>query len=306
MVEETSTSAMLFEARRTSPGPYDLAEGVVWDAAAARLLWVDVHEGQVIEAALESSEVIVKRTHRLGATVGAVVPDSTGGLLAVRGNGLDAIAVDGTVRHGPRLLAPGAGSRLNDGACDPAGRLLVGSMATDGREGGESLFRVDDGGTAEVVASGLTLSNGIGWSPDACTMFHIDSLPGVVRSYPYDPDDGTVGTCTECFRIQDGIPDGMCVDVRGNLWIAIWGKGQVRCYTPKGRHLATVSVPAPRTSSAAFVGPDLNVLAITTARRRPSIEELDRWPDAGRLFLADVGVTGLAATPWAGHARAFG
>jgi len=65
---------------------------------------------------------------------------------------------------------------------------------------------------------------------------------------------------------MDGeVPDGLCVDVDGNLWIAVWGAGQVRCYSTSGERLATVHVPAPHTSSVAFVGTDLDTLLITTA-----------------------------------------
>jgi sugar lactone lactonase YvrE len=38
--------------------------------------------------------------------------------------------------------------------------------------------------------------------------------------------------------------NGLCFDGDGNLWIAFWGAGQVRCFSPAGVHLATVEVPA--------------------------------------------------------------
>ena len=53
-------------------------------------------------------------------------------------------------------------SRLNDGACDPAGRFLVGSMALDGRQGEECLYRIEADGAVTVIDDDLTISNGSG------------------------------------------------------------------------------------------------------------------------------------------------
>ena len=71
---------------------------------------------------------------------------------------------------------------------------------------------------------------------------------------------------------------------------AVWGAGQVRCYTPGGEFTAVVTVPARHTSSVAFIGPDLDRLLITTAAGDE--------PEGGRLFVADVGVRGLPLPPW--------
>jgi sugar lactone lactonase YvrE len=115
-------------------------------------------------------------------------------------------------------------------------------------------------------------------------------VAGTRRLYTVAPDGAT--------RAQL-IPDGMCVDAEGNLWIAIWGAGQVRCYSPAGARLATVEVAAPNTSSVAFVGPDLDTLLITTASEQRSDRRLAAFPDSGRLFTCRVGATGLPVSLWA-------
>jgi len=99
-------------------------------------------------------------------------------------------------------------------------------------------------------------------------------------------------------RVTDGSPDGLCLDVDGSLWIAVWGAGEVRCYRPDGVLTAVVSVAAPHTSSVAFVGPRLGLMLITTAREELTVEQLTGFPDSGRLFLADVGVVGLEVPAW--------
>ncbi len=294
-----------YEATAASVEAYRLSEGPVWDDAAGRLLWVDIPAGRVVEGTLGDAGVAVTRTHEFAGTVGAVVPAADGALLVAARDGFATVTADGTIRCGPRVLPAGADSRYNDGACDPAGRFLAGSMALDDRRGHESLYRLAPDGSVTVLVDGLTLSNGLGWSPDGRTMYHVDSVPGVVWAQPYDPGSGRTGPRRQLFGIDDGTPDGLCVDTDGNLWVAVFGAGQVRCHTPDGRVVATVRVPAPHTTSAAFVGPGRDRLLITTGREELPAADLAAHPDSGRLFLADVGATGLPTVPWAGTATAL-
>jgi sugar lactone lactonase YvrE len=204
------------------------------------------------------------------------------------------------------LLPEGVDSRLNDGACDPAGRFLVGSMSLDDREEDERLYRVDGTGRVEVVDDGLTLSNGLAWSPDGSTLYHVDSAPGIVWSRPYDVATGAMGPRQQHLRIDDGTPDGMCMDADGRLWIAVYGLGEVRCFDPLGEQVATVEVAAPNTTSVAFVGPALDQLLITTAREGLGAAELQEQPLSGHLFLSDVGTRGVPTTAWAGRCADIG
>lgn len=283
---------------------HTLAEGPVWDAAAGRLRWVDIAAGHVFEGRLDDDRVVTTRRHELPGTVGAVVPAADGGLLVAGSDRLVTIGVDGEVRSGPRVLPAGADSRFNDGACDPAGRFLVGSLARDDRRGDEALYRVDADGTVVVVAHGFTLSNGIAWAPDGATLYHVDSVPGVVWARPYDLDRGEVGTPRALLADLDATPDGLAVDAEGHLWVAMHGAGEVRQHRPDGRLVDRVAVPAPETTNAAFVGPDLDRLLVTTAREHLDTTALEAAPRSGCLFLAEVGVRGLPTAPWAGHTDA--
>lgn len=293
------------EAEPVSESAYVLAEGPVWDAARDRLLWVDVVPGRVLTGALRAGAVIETSAVTVDETVGAVVPAASGELLVAGRHDLhlldgpaDGLANGlGEARRLVGVVPAGMRSRLNDGACDPAGRFLVGSLAQDGRTGEECLYRWD-GAEVTTLDDDLTLSNGLAWSPDGTLLYSIDTDPGVVWQRPYDPATGDVGGRTELLRVTDASPDGMCLDAEGNLWIAVWGAGEVRCYAPDGSQLATVTVAAPHTSSVAFVGPGLDLLLITTARDELSDQQLSDFPDSGRLFLADVGVRGLPVPHW--------
>ena len=66
---------------------------------------------------------------------------------------------------------------MNDGACDPQGRFWGGTLADDHHDGGGALYRLERDGRVELMLDGLTISNGVGWSPDGA-----DDVPG--RQWP--------------------------------------------------------------------------------------------------------------------------
>jgi sugar lactone lactonase YvrE len=294
-----------FEAAAASAETHRLAEGPVWDPARERVLWVDIDAGHVLEGVLRGGRVQRTRLHAFGGTVGAVACAHDGRLLVAEQRTLTVLEPGGARTPAQRVIPAAKNSRLNDGACDPAGRFLVGSKPLDGREGDEALYRIEDGGAVRVLDEGLTLSNGLGWSADGARFYSVDSVPGVVWVRDYDAASGRSGARRvfldrDSPRLGAGVPDGLCLDAEDNLWIAFWGAGQVRCFSPRAEHLATVHVPAPHTSSVAFVGPDLDTLLITTASAELSPQALAAHPDSGRLFTARVGARGLPTAPWAG------
>jgi sugar lactone lactonase YvrE len=247
-----------------------------------------VHEGR-----LDGDHVVVTGTRRWDRTVGAVVCSAAGELLVA---GAQALLTDPETR----VVPAGARRRLNDGACDPAGAFLVGTLALGEVQGDETLVRLERDGTLTVLDDDLNLSNGLCWSPDGTLLYSVDSVPGIVWVRSYDAATGATGPRREWLRITDGLPDGLCADADGHLWIAVWGAGEVRRFTPDARPAGVVTVPAPHTTSVAFAGPGLDRLLITTATATLGADRLAAYPMSGRLFLADTGIAGLPVTPWAG------
>jgi sugar lactone lactonase YvrE len=284
-------------ARPVDAGVCELGEGPVWDAGRERLLWVDIDSGVVHQGVVDGGSITATGAWRFAAEVGAVAVGAAGELLVAEREVLTRVAVDGTRTELARVLAAGSTSRLNDGAVDPAGRFLVGSLDPAQRSGTEVLVRLENGGLT-TLDDDLILSNGLAWSPAGDRLFSIDTVPGVVWVRDYDPVSGATGERREAFRVGDGAPDGMCADADGNLWIAVWGGGRVECRTPQGLVLATVTVDAPHVSSVAFAGPDLDLLVITTARADLAPAALAAHPDSGRLFTVHVGMTGLPTPYW--------
>jgi sugar lactone lactonase YvrE len=141
------------------------------------------------------------------------------------------------------------------------------------------------------------MSNGLGFSPDGATLFHIDTLAGTLSSHTYN--SGPFDHIEPWHTIVSDFPhfaDGMTVDAKGDLWVAQWGGARVCHFTPDGSFIDDVQVNATQPTCAGFVGPDLNRLAITSAQK--GLES--PHDDSGVLFVVDVGRRGMPEHRWAG------
>lgn len=274
-----------------------LGEAPLWDAGAGALAWVDILAGTVF---LTSADGHPMGSFDIGRPVGAALPASGGGWLLADARGFTTLAPNGLASALLEVLADRPDLRFNDAKCDPHGRAWAGTIAGDMAPGSGTLYRLDPGPTATPVLEGLTVSNGLGWSPDGRTMWFADSADRFVRGFDYDPDDGRLGARRHAVELQAtaGKADGLCVDDEGGIWVGIWGGGAVHRYTPAGRLDTVVEVPAAHVTSCAFGGEGGTTLFITSARAGRSPEDLARQPHAGGLFVVKPGVTGPAATPW--------
>ena len=296
---------MRLRATPASASPAEHGEGPIWDAARSELVWVDITAGQVRRGRVEGDDVVDLASHRGGDTVGFAVPAAAGGWLLGAGAGVTRLTEDGTAHVLIELTGEGGseadgGTRMNDGACDRAGRFFGGTMAFDERPGAGTLHRLDLDGTVRTVLDGLTVSNGLGWSPDDRTMYLSDSGATSVWAFDYDLDTGTPSNRRVLLDFTDdpdGVADGLTVDDEGCLWTALWGGGQVRRYSPAGELLTVVDVDAQNTTSCAFSG---DLLVISTSVQGMSDEAKVAQPDAGKLFTVRTGVTAPGAYPYRG------
>ncbi|WP_255826974.1 SMP-30/gluconolactonase/LRE family protein [Amycolatopsis sp. GM8] len=267
-------------------------EGPVWHAGWPGLRWVDMAAGDVLE--LRAGRV--RRTH-VGTVAAALRPRADGGVVLAleRGFALADAALENVVPF-PELW-PDNGIRMNDGGCDPDGRFYCGSMAYSEAAGAGSLYRLDAGGAVSTVLTGVTISNGLAWSPDGGTAYYIDTPTHRVDAFGYSAEHGLTGRRPLIeIPAAAGSPDGMTVDADGRLWIALWGGGAVRCYQPDGTLEEHVSLPVTQVTACTFGGPGLDELYITTSRQGI---EAGTQPQAGALFRYRPGARGLPALTFA-------
>ena len=277
-----------------------LGEGARWDARRSELLRVDILDGRVYrDRVADDGALIPVRTYEVPGTVGAIAPveDDEGWLLAA-GLGFARLSPDGSLRRFAEITPPG--TRMNDAACDPQGRLWAGTLADDHRAGGGALYRLDPDGRVERMLDGLTISNGLGWSVDGGTMYFADSGPRVIHAFAFDGERGTIADGRVLVEVPDevGTPDGLTVDADGDLWVAVYGAGQVHRYTPEGELREVLSVPARETTSCAFAGPGLSRLYVTTATENWTDEERRADPSAGLTYRFETDATGRPAAPF--------
>ncbi|MEU5991488.1 SMP-30/gluconolactonase/LRE family protein [Spirillospora sp. NPDC047418] len=268
-------------------------EGPVWSPRWGGLRWVDMLAGDVLSLAADGT---VGRRH-VGDVAAALRPRRDGGAVIGVERGFALEDADGTLTSLPELW-PDRGIRMNEGACDPEGRFYCGSMAYDKTAGAASLYRIDPDGSTAVVLEGVTISNGLDWSPDGDLAYYNDTATQQVAVFDYDPASGLTGRRPfVSIAAEDGVPDGLTVDARGGVWVALNQGGQVRRYTPAGALDEVVEVPVRGVTACTFGGPDLDELFITTSREglAPGDE-----PSAGSLFRAAVGVQGAPAREFAG------
>ena len=265
------------------------AEGPVW---SGRLHWVDMLAGDVLSLAPDGS---VARRH-VASVIAALRPRRSGGFVYAveRGFALDD-GPDTPVRPLPDLWETHA-VRMNEGGCDPDGRFYCGSMAYDLAPGAASLYRLDPDGRVTTVLDGLTISNGLEWSPDGTLAYYVDSAVGRIDVMDYDSAAGLTGR-RPFATVAVGAPDGLTVDAEGGVWVAIWGASAVHRYDANGALTEVVEVPATQVTACTFGGDDLSVLYITTSRE--GLPD-DAEPAAGALFAWRPGVRGLPVRPFGG------
>jgi sugar lactone lactonase YvrE len=185
--------------------------------------------------------------------------------------------------------------RFNDGRCDRQGRFFAGTMNERRDAASGVLYRVDAGGALVAIAGGVTISNGLAWSPDGRTMYHADTPAHVIRAYDYDIATGMPGNgrVFAQWREETDRPDGCAVDSAGNYWSAFYRGGRVVKLSPHGDLLAEYPTPAMCPTMCAFGGADLKTLYVTSARQQREADELARLPHSGGLFAMQVDVPGL-------------
>jgi sugar lactone lactonase YvrE len=186
--------------------------------------------------------------------------------------------------------------RFNDGKMDRQGRFLAGTMQLVDQEASlAGIWRLDRANVAEQIEDGMKLANSICFSPCGCWLYLSDSLEGVIRRYPYDPQTGALGERQAFFDCRAiGVPDGATVDAAGRLWVALVTTQRIGCISPLGELLRLVDVPVPYPSCPAFGGRDLETLFVTSiADSGHNLKS--NHPDAGRLLaILGLGAKGLA------------
>jgi sugar lactone lactonase YvrE len=284
--------------------PHDaiLGESPLWEEREQALYWVDIDRGEIHRFDPATGE---DKMFPIGQKVTSIARRQSGGLVAtLRKNFASFDPATGKADLLDLVESDQPENRFNDGKCDRQGRYWAGTMNevhVGAPEAG--LYRFDAQGSVKKMISGVTISNGTGWSPDGRTMYYTDTLRYAVFAYDFDPATGDIENRRTFYEVEptaDGLPDGLTVDAEGHVWSALVNYGRILRLDPDGKLERIVSFPATRGTCCTFGGPDYRDLFITTARECLTPAQITAQPIAGSVFHCVPGVTGLAETPFAG------
>ncbi len=281
-----------------------IGESPVWDGMGNRLLWIDHVKGTIHEAKPEGAggwrETGRWELHR---HLGAVIPRAKGGLVVASGTEVLFLDEKGDLTPFVSLDIDPNRFRLNDAKCDAQGRLWIGAFSMEFRPEA-ALYRIDPDGTVTTALDGLTLTNGLDWSPDGSRFYLIDTFAASIDAFDFDAIEGTLRDRRTIVTIERGAggANGLTTDDEGCLWVALTGGGEVRRYSEEGVLLQRVAISIPGATSCAFGGLDCRELFITSRSGRlpdfaasigvPPQAMESTGPEAGSLFVCRPGARG--------------
>lgn len=271
-----------------------LGEGPLWDHRTQCLYWIDI-VGKALHWRMADGSMHIQN---VGKMIGFITLTSNPAkLIAGLEDGIVVLTVGAQVdRYLVRPEGSASPNRFNDGKTDPYGRIYAGTMPLSGGKPSGAFYRIDKDGSAQKLFSEVACSNGLAFSNDYSTLYYIDTPTRTIDALDYDKASGAVSNrrCAIDMSNHKGMPDGMCIDTEGQLWVGLWGGHGVARFDPATKEqTGFISVLAANVTCCAFGGPDLRTLYITTNQSAPA-----EYPLSGQLFSVTPGVAGHPSTPF--------
>jgi sugar lactone lactonase YvrE len=281
-----------------------LGESPVWHPVEQQLYWTDI-PGKTLHCHAPSSGQ--HRSWKFDVEIGSLAPMRDGGLLLAKRDGLWRFDPE-TSRQHPLSEAPYDISceRFNDGKCDPQGRFWVGTIYEPRDPPLAALYCYEKGKVLRRVTGDITTCNGLGWSPDGCTLYFSDTKAHTIYTQDFDANTAGIGPrrvfaqfplkqTDQALNDYGGRPDGAAVDVEGAYWCAMFEGQRLLRLSPEGKLLQEIRLPVRCATMPCFGGPDLKTLYITTSREKRPDAELADQPLAGRVLTMRVETPGMPA-----------
>ena len=262
----------IVELGRGYGGEQGPAEGPLWWQEGGYLLFSDIHNNRRMQWTPGAGvSLFSEPTHRANG----LTRDPQGRLLAAEHDGrrISRLEPDGSLTvvansfQGRRLNRPNDVVVKSDGAIyftDPNAGMPVQTQFDLNFPG---VYRVSpDLGSLTLLARDFIGPNGLAFSPDESVLYVIDSRLGHLRAFDVLPNGALALGSSRIFSHnlgeRPGIPDGMKVDVEGNIYVG--GSGGIWVIDPSGQHLGTIDHGYPLTTNMAFGGGDWQTLFFTT------------------------------------------
>lgn len=273
-----------------------LGEGVLWDAERQVVWFVDIKRHRLwhFDPATGSNAFT-----EAPEQIGWAVPAEGGLLLCGLKDGLYTFDPENRV-FAKLMPVPGepAGNRLNDACTDRWGRVWFGSM-DDGESQAIGRFYVFDRGQVKPAGpSGIGITNGPAVNAEGTKIYFTDT--GSQKIMVADLTEQGAGEARifvdTAEHFPKAYPDGPVVDAEGYVWSAFYFGGCVARFSPDGKLVGKVGIPARDVTKMGFGGAGLSTVYVTTATKNMEDADMAKYPLAGSLFAFEAPVKGFAAT----------
>lgn len=245
-----------------------LLEGPRWNDERNSLLCVSIEQERIFLIDVESQFV---KTFKTQGQVGFALFKGNDKIIYAAYNGVFELDIESGKEKFLFQANTDQSLRYNDGDYSPEGRILLGTTGYKRFAPNENcLYSANaDGSNLQKIIEGTSISNGIAFSSDGKNLYFIDSPTKKVASYKYEPKTGKCTFNRSVIEIEgDGLPDGMCIDKEGKLYVAEWGGSKVCKWDPTtGEKLKEYKLPVLNVSSCTIGGKKHDTLFVTTAAR---------------------------------------
>ncbi len=276
----------------------ELVETPIWDERVKKLYWTDLFSGDVFAYDPATGE---NKTYKTGRIIGSAVPSKSdpGRLMVVIEGGLHVLDLaSGKMTFVADPDKGNANNRYNDSRCDAKGRVFMSSVSKKyGTPDYQpdmlgDFFMVDTDGSCKTIVAGINQYNAMVWNGDNTKMYVVDTYHQKLLCFDYDLDKGPVSGPREVIDFaQQGMPDGMSIDVEDNLYVCHW-TGIITVWDKNLQLVKTISFPVEFACCGGFAGADMKDFYVASSKYCYNAEQLAANPGAGGLFMGRNDIAG--------------
>jgi len=275
----------------------DLGEGPLYHHGY--FYWVDIIGKKINKLSPDGQVTCIYEGDKAPTSI---VPGSKGELFITLEDGFYKLTENGPENVGSFKINDSL-VRFNDGKCDPNGNYWAGTMDRAELKFKGSMYVLQPDKSIVNILAGVCVSNGLCWKDDMSTFYYIDSPSKKIKAYDFDSENMVLSNKRSIYQLNEAnvFPDGMTIDMEGNLWLALWNGYSVICVNPETNSVVqTIDVPCAKVTSCCFGGEVFDELYITTSSKDMTAEDWKKYPDSGKVFKAKPGVLGFPADKFGG------
>ncbi len=241
-----------------------IGEGPIWNSAEERLYFTNGFGNEICTYDFKTDRICVRP---LPFGVSAFAFDKENRLIVSHENGVFILNEDDSltpIYDNSKYQIKHA----NDMKVGPDGAIYVGTQSSRrigiSNELDGKLYRISPTAEVSILLDGLILSNGMDWSIDESKFYHTDSDTHVIKEYSFDKLTGKISFTGRELYVK-GV-DGFTIGYDNYLYVSCWGEGHVAVICTDTMELVEhIVLPCNIPASCGFCGPDMDILAITTA-----------------------------------------